>query len=189
MPLLFTVRVLGNQEYGALSFDSESNPQKEIAKYFSKRDSEEEENLEEEEKEYSTDVTRYRFSCEEDRDAASFIFGDVHDFIDYDDSKHSDIFLLTGEEYLAKFSDFVTWQFKLPVWKEWKDFPAKTAKMLEEYFIDFDFDEEENIYYELDEIAFDFNTMTATWRAGGRRGLDWAILWKQPYQIQRVVKP
>lgn len=189
--VLYIVNVKGEQDYGRLEFERKNCIEEVIARELEKpndrrltSESEDSSSSSESSPAYYCGVYTFSFSTKNDRDNAIFIFGEVHDYIDYDHSKTSDIFYMTQEEYLDEIS-------KRGIWlvlegKEWAKLPANQAKLLEKYYIEFNPETDTDLYYEFSNVSFDFNTMTFVTRTNKKE--SWDVLWasKNVRKIKRV---
>jgi len=192
--VLYIVNVKGEQDYGRLEFERKNYIEEVIARELEKpidlrltsesSSKSEDSSDSESSPAYYCGVYTLSFSTKNDRDNAIFIFGEVHDYIDYDHSKTSDIFYMTQEEYLDEIS-------KRGIWlvlegKEWTKLPANQAKLLEKYYIEFNPETDTDLYYEFSNVSFDFNTMTFVTRTDKKK--NWDALWtsKNVRKIKRV---
>ena len=172
--ILYVVKVKGENDYGRLEFEREKDiedviaDELEILDYRSESDSESWVRPE-----YRCYVSIYSFSTKKDRSNAKWIFNDVHDYIDYDDSKTSDIFYMTQEKYLDKISKKGIWLILDGT--EWVELSSNHAKLLEKYYIEFNPETDKNLYYEFSGISFDFNTMTFVVRTNKKK--SWEEMW------------
>lgn len=174
--VLYVVNVKGESDFGRLEFEREKDiedviaDELEIPYYQSDSDSDSESWFQ---PAYHCSVSIYSFSTKKDRSNAKWIFNDVHDYIDYDHSKTSDIFYMTQEKYLDKISKKGIWLILEGT--EWVKLSSNHAKILEKYYIEFDPFTDQNLYYEFSGISFDFNTMTFVVRPDKTK--SWDELW------------
>jgi hypothetical protein len=196
--LLFIVGARGKCDYGALNFGDE-HAELAIAKEYSTtdkesssssldtddsddsdEDSDESSSSEESNEFYSLTITKYVFSSYVDRDQAWGVAQVVHEFIDYDDTKHSDVLAICGESYMSRHPNYVTWSF-LDSSGKWVPLHEDFSYILEcQWLLTGGPTPEKGVYFEhpprdqkspyawLREthISFDFIEMIAVWKKG-----------------------
>lgn len=181
--ILYVVNIHGEQDYGRLDFENDGNTiEGVIAKDIqqNKRDSTSGDSDGSDEdssssQSYTTTISTYSFSTRKDRESAIYIFRDVHDYVDYDHSKTSDIFYVTHEEYLEEVAKKGFWKWRPPTTKKWTPVPPILAKHLEKCYIIFDPKKDKELYYEHVNISFDFNSMTYVTRSN--KSISWEKVW------------